>query len=527
MNAGGRASPGACVLAALPALAAGLVNLAMLSRSPLFLHPVVDAAWHHAWACSIASGDITAYAPYFRAPLYPLLLGGLYAVTGPSVTAGAVLSTLLHAVSAALLFRIASGWMPLGAAAATAACWGIWGTAVAYSATLLIEPLYVVLVLASFLLLDEDRLRSGMLFLGLAAIARPGALAVTPALLLAAKPGRLAKGIPVLLAPVAAVWAVNAMTGDPGTVISSQGGINLYIGNGPEADGFTAFAPAAPPPQAEEGLPYRDNVEAASIALAPPGMKPSEVSSWWVSRTLEAAARNPARALALLARKAAILCATQEVPCNYDGYYLGKYSPLLSVLLLPQGVPMLILWALLPGAIAAGRLRRREIFLASWLLLMACGVVAFFVTARFRLPLVPFALLLLGARAFRFGWRSLALAPVGIAAGMAFSLPWRGVVERSGVNMPFHDALAHYEQGRTEEARILFLEAIERASSRPDSISLNRAEAMLDLALLEAREGRTGQALLWLEALESEYPGFVESRRPGLLRGDTGPSGGL
>ncbi|NLP06468.1 hypothetical protein GX411_11045 [Candidatus Fermentibacteria bacterium] len=527
MTPGGRASPGACLLAALPALAAGLVNLVMLSRSPLFFYPVVDAAWHHAWAGSIASGNITAYAPYFRAPLYPLLLGGLYAFTGPSVTAGALLSTVLHAISAALLFRIASGWMPRGAAAAAAVCWGLWGTAVAYSSTLLIEPLYIVLILASFLFLDEDRTRSGMLFLGLAAIARPGALAVIPALLLASKPGRLARGIPLFLAPVAAVWAVNALAGDAGTVISSQGGINLYIGNGPEADGFTAFAPAAPPPQTEEVLPYRDNVEAASFALAPPGLRPSEVSAWWVLKTLEEAARNPGRVIALLARKAALMFATQEIPCNYDGYYLRRYSPLLSVLLLPVGIPMLVLWALLPGAVASGRPTRRELFLASWLLLMACGVVAFFVTARFRLPLVPFALLLLAARAVRYGRRSLILAPVGIAAGIAVSLPWRGVVERSGVNMPFHDALAHCEQGQTGEARALFLEAIDRASGRADSISLNRAEAMLDLAVLEAREGRTEQAARWLEALESEYPGFIESRRPGILQGNTGPPGRL
>ncbi len=527
MTPGGRASPGACAAAAVPALAAGLSNLVMLSRSPLFRYPVVDAAWHHAWACSIASGDLTAYAPYFRAPLYPLVLGGLYSLTGPSVAAGALLSTVLHAASAALLFRIASGWMPRGAAAAAAACWGLWGTAVAYSSTLLIEPLYIALVLGSFLLFDEDRLLAGMLALGFAAIARPGALAVLPALLLAFKPVRLARAGPLLLAPIAAVWAVNALAGDPATVISSQGGINLYIGNGPEADGYTAFAPAAPHRQPEDGLPYQDNVEAASVALAPPGLRPSEVSAWWVSRTLEAAARAPGRTIALLAKKAALMCATQEVPCNYDGYYLRRYSPLLSVLLLPQGIPMLLLWALLPGAVAAGRPTRREAFLAAWLLLMAGGVVAFFVTARFRLPLIPFALLLLGARAVRFGRRSLALAPIGIAAGIAASMPWRGVVERSGVNMPFHDALAHCEQGRTEEARELFLEAIERASSREDSISLNRAEAMLDLAVLEAREGRTEQARLWLDALESEYPGFVESHLPGLMQGNTGPPGRL
>jgi hypothetical protein len=511
----GHASPAPILLPVLTALSASILNMLLLSRTPLFWYPVVDARWHHAWAGLVAGGELFAYAPYFRAPLYPWLLGAVYSLTGLSVTAGAILSCACHAASAGILYRICDRRMPRPWAVGCAMAWALWGTAVFYSSTLLIEPLYILLLLISFDLLDSGRIGAGSLLLGLSSIARPSAL-----ILLLAVPftGMRKRSLPLLLlaaAAPAAVWCVNASRGDPGTLISWQGGINLYLGNGPEADGFTAFAPGPVPADTCGTLPYSDNVEAASILLAPPGSSGSEASSWWTRRALARIASDPAGWAALLVRKTALVLSPVEIPSNYDPAYFRQYSPVLRLLIwpAPAGFPFILLWALLPGALVAGRPDRRTVLLAAWSLLLLAGVVAFFVTARFRLPAVPFLIVLLAGRAREAGRKALLLAPAGLAAGLLLTL-WAGdLVRVSGVNMPFHDALAHFEQGRVDEARNLFLQAIAVGSLREDGISMNRAEAMYDLGLLEAREGRVREAVGWWEAALSEYPGFEPARR--------------
>jgi len=41
----------------------------------------IDALYHYRWASLIASGDVFANAPYFRAPLYPFILAAMLKLT--------------------------------------------------------------------------------------------------------------------------------------------------------------------------------------------------------------------------------------------------------------------------------------------------------------------------------------------------------------------------------------------------------------------------------------------------------------
>jgi len=67
----------------LLALALRIIFLiVMKSGWPGWGSPTIDALYHHLWALQIAQGDILGGGPYFRAPLYPLFLGLLYAILG-------------------------------------------------------------------------------------------------------------------------------------------------------------------------------------------------------------------------------------------------------------------------------------------------------------------------------------------------------------------------------------------------------------------------------------------------------------
>jgi len=494
------------------ALSRGL-HLASLTGVPIFYYPVVDARWHHVWAGLVSRGDLTAYSPYFRAPLYPWSLGLVYRFFSQDVLIGSMLSMFLGVLGAFVLYRIALRKLPWGWAFATGLIWALWGTDVFYSSTLLITTMYTTLLLLSFLLLDSGRKLSGWFILGLTCIARPSALLLLPAAFTLCRP-RL-KGIIAFVLPVLAVWIVNISGGDVLNVISSQGGINFYIGNGPEADGYTAFAtlPGGSDPAGNE-MPYSDNIQAAAGYDLPGNWTGSRISSEWTLRTMSHMLRAPAETFLLTGRKLLFLMSPLEIPSNYDPYYYLAFSPVLRLLLHPGPValPFLLLWALLPGAILAGKLRKEEFLLLLWAGILLLGVLLFFVTARFRLPAVPFLLLFLMVRVSRNARRSVLLCPVGIAAGIALSLFTGGTVRSGGVNMPFFDGLAHVEAGDLDGAESLFEEAISRASSRTDGIDLNRSDAMYNLGVIAARTGRPEDARSWWSATLEYNPDFLPAR---------------
>ncbi|MBD3371066.1 tetratricopeptide repeat protein [Candidatus Fermentibacteria bacterium] len=516
---------GDLVMVASVALLTRTIHLFSILEIPLLANPVVDARWHHLWASAVAGGDLAAYAPFFRAPLYPWVLGSLYFLTGPSVLAGTLLSVGLDVTSAILVYLIASRFVGRGWALGASLCWGLWGTAVFYSTTLLITPLFTFLLLWSMWLALRGKAGSWLL-LGLACVTRPTALLLLPLLWWYHRPD-LKRGC-MFAAPLVLVWAFNAGSGDPLNVVASQGGINLYVGNGPDADGYTAFAPAYV--EAGEGGPeepeaYRDNVQAAAEQIyrqrtgSEGGVEPSAVSGWWTARTLEHVLRHPLAWLSLEGKKLLCLASTVEIPSNYDPYYYRRYSPLLAVLLRRRvlALPFAVLWLLVPGALWAGIGRRRKSramrMLDLWTCLLLLAPLLFFVTARLRLPAVPFLLIALLVRVSRAPRVSLLLAPAGFVAGFLLLSATEGYVERSGVNMEFFDGVAHVREGRIDRAEALFLRAVQRGSSREDRIDLNRMDALYNLGLIAAGRGDMEEAEQWAEVLRTEYPGSAKGLR--------------
>jgi hypothetical protein len=501
------------LLTGAAALTVRLIHLLFVSGHPLASSPVVDARWHHLWAGLVSGGDLTPYAPFFRAPLYPWTLGLWYRVMGQEVITGSLLSILFGAFSAVIVYRIASVRMPRRWALAAGMIWAFWGTDVFYSGTLLITGLYTMLLLLSYQQLDSGSGKLGWLFLGLACIARPSAIVLVPLAFFIRRPGRL--GTVLFILPVLAVWTVNLATGDPATVISNQGGINLYLGNGPDSDGYTAFATSgASRTQPDSLLPYTDNVQQASRTGLPPDWTGSRVSAHWTARALDHAAAHPLEILLLAGRKLIYLVSPVEIPSNYDPYYFRSMSPVLGLLLIPRpvGLPFLLLWILLPGALAAGALKGREIRLLLWPSLLFLSVLPFFVTARFRLPAVPFILIFLLMRFSRKPRKGLLLAPAGAAVGILLSLLTWHTVSTGGVNMPFFDGIAHVESGDLDGARVHFLEAVTRASYRTDDIDMNRTDALFNLGVIALRQGFPDEAASWWRAALEYNPGFQPAR---------------
>ena len=99
------------------------VQLSDPALNPAFVYPSGDAGVHHRWAQQLLNGSWPGPAPFFKAPLYPYLLGGLYAVFG-NQSPLAVQS--VHALISAL-----------GTGLAALSAWRLWSAQAAWSAGLL------------------------------------------------------------------------------------------------------------------------------------------------------------------------------------------------------------------------------------------------------------------------------------------------------------------------------------------------------------------------------------------------------
>jgi 4-amino-4-deoxy-L-arabinose transferase-like glycosyltransferase len=139
-----------------------VVRVAAIVATPHFA-PIFDAHDYDRHALSIAHGHgypdslFRPGAPTaFRPPLYPVLLAGVYAL-GRSWTAGRLLGALLGVAAVALVFLIATRLWGRRVGLVSAALAAVFPPLVLYSASLLSEPLFILLVLAALFATLEYR----------------------------------------------------------------------------------------------------------------------------------------------------------------------------------------------------------------------------------------------------------------------------------------------------------------------------------------------------------------------------------
>jgi tetratricopeptide (TPR) repeat protein len=445
---------GVVLLAALLGLLARIVVAIALRDAPVFRAPVLDPAVYDRWARDIAAGALWPREPFHLAPLYPYLCALVYALAPDGPLAVVVLQ---HAAGVALTVAAGAAGLALAgptAGAAAALLTALYGPLVLTENLLLPEVLGGVLLAVSVWLAARAaavRAASARAALGagcacgLAALVRPTALAILVALaawFLARGPGarstrRRAAGALLLGAMLAVlpVTLVNRIGGGDWVLITASGGFNFYVGNHAAADGGyvqpegVAFAPG------DRGDPTGRG--AAERALGRP-LGARGVSDYWLGRAFSWIRAEPARALALYAKKVALLWNRAEIPQIVDRARVAAEVPRFGRL------PLVGPWLLLPLALlglAIGLPARREsAILRVTLVAFTLATALFFVTERYRVQVVPLLAVLAGAGAAwlartarRRSPRSLALAAAAlVAAALATDPHWFGLAGRLG-----------------------------------------------------------------------------------------------
>lgn len=381
-------------------LALRLIFLFMMkSNWPGFDTPSIDALYHHIWALKIASGDILGGGPFFRAPLYPYLLALLYAIFGTNFILVYLIQNLLGTGAIILIYLIAREFFKPSVGHIAAFLTAINGVMIFFESQLLLDFLLVDFgLLIIYFLLLANRKQSSIYYLiaglcaGLFAITRPNILAVVPLLLiwlfLSTRPSKsvFRQAIIMLIGiaiPIIPVTARNIFIGHDNVLIASQGGINFYIGNNEKADGYTALLPGK-----GHSWQYSDAEYDAAVGLGikPGTLKPSQVSDFYYNKSLKFILKSPWKFIKLQIKKLYLFWNYFEISNNNSLFFITRYIGLgfypiyLFAIIGPVG---------LIGALSFFRKDKRLWLIPFMIFGYMLTVIAYFVTDRFRLPVLP------------------------------------------------------------------------------------------------------------------------------------------
>ena len=516
---------GAIVLAAF---VVRLLVLWQLSRSnPGFFDPTVDSRWHYQWAKSIAAGDWLGSGVFYRAPLYPYLLGIWIKLFGDGLWPIRLAQAVIGSLAAGMVCLIGARGFGRRVGITAGLIWAVYGTMIYYESELLIEVIVVPLTLLAIWLAMREHGHAPIrlwrwlvvgFILGLTAIARPNILLAVPAFWMwswtrasRSRPsslerwrGPLAVTVGVLL-PIVPVTLRNYVVGHDAVLISYQGGVNFYLGNNPKADGLTMIMPEVVLDESVEWQEFVRTTDSVASALAGRPLRPSEISSFWTGRTLAYMRAQPIAAIWGVLKKIYYLFNGYEVGDQTDIYAYARYSWLLGILIWSAGIyfpygiisPLAVL-----GLPLAWRASSRARPLAVYVILYGLTVIGFLVTARHRLPILPVMVIFAAAIAWKLAGYIKAgsktkLMVVGSVVAIHLFVFNRPIVERIMANPAF----TYYQEGLTFDRRGDFAQAVtkyERALAADPAHLASRRNLAYDLVRMKEYDSAVAVSFTYL-----------------------------
>ncbi|MCK4342097.1 MAG: tetratricopeptide repeat protein [Phycisphaerae bacterium] len=467
----------------LAAFVVRLVHVVQSRAVVFFDYPVVDGRAYLEWGQRIAAGDWLGSEVFYQAPLYPYFLALAQLLAGADLFWIRIIQIAVGAGSCGLMFLAGKAFFSRRVGIAAGLILALYPPAIFFDALLQKSVLDLLWTTLLLWLLGRARRRTSVLelggaglVLGLLCLTRENALLLIPVLGawlaihvtkpgLATRAGRVgvfAVGLLIALLPVGfRNWAV----GGEFALTTSQAGPNFYIGNNPDAPGiYVPLRPGRGGPRTER----QDAAELAELARGHP-LTPREVSHYWLGKSWEFIRAQPGAWLRLTGRKAIFTFNAYEIPDAEDMYFYELRCGLIRSLgyLLHFGV----LFPLAVAGIYLTMSRWRELWvLYALVLTMAVSVIAFFVFARYRFPLVPVLTLFAGAalvegyaavRARHFTRIAVAAVAILVAAGASNWPP--PLLKRHSQLAVSHtnagDAL--YENGHYERALSEYQAAVE------------------------------------------------------------------
>jgi Flp pilus assembly protein TadD len=546
-----RSDPGADVTRAPPrawtwflgiagcALVMRALYLTQAASAPLFDHMIVDARQYSLWAHRIAAGAWLGDEVFYQAPLYPYFMAGVECVAGPGPGPMRAAQAILGALSCGILFLAGRELVSHRVGVVAGVLLALYPPAIFFDGLVQkasIGGLFTVLVIWIVSRVRRSPALAWIAALGIAQgllmLTREETLLLVPVMLAwiawtsrgeatrarVLRPAALILGLALVLAPVA---LRNRVVGGEFVLTTSQAGTNFYIGNNAAARGI--YAPLRPG-RSNTAFEREDAVELAEIAEGR-RLTPSEVSAHWFGESFRWIRAEPSAWIGLLARKALLAVNAYEVADAEDIDYYREYAPILDALsrVLHFGT---ILPLAAAGIVLLGARRRDLAIVFTLSATLLAGVVSFYVMARYRYPLVPFAILFAAVTVVEVpalvrGRAWIRLGPALVALTVtAVATNWPLAHKPTALAAAHHNAAAALATaGRDAEAAAEYRRALELNPSVPETWS--------NLGLLLRKEGQLAQAIPCLrKAVELRPDDARFLQRVGTALLDTGDLAG-
>ena len=505
-----------------------LITLQRLASSPLLFSTGSDMQFYDDWARQILLGQWTDHQAFYGLPLYPFLVALLYRIFGSSPFIPGLFQAGLDAGTAVLIYKItvrlitARDNVSSKTAAITgmlaAGGWCFFVPAEAYSAILMptAGAVFVFWLLVWLIVRTETApspircvaygLLIGFTAMGVATILFLVPLFVAAIVLRRTSISQGSRATALLMAGIligtAPCWIHNRFVARDPVFLSAHRGINLWLGNNPEATGYPRF----PGLHAGQGQMLHDSIEQAETAAGRP-LKRSEVSAYWSGKAREFIVANPGAWLKLLARKVGNFWNAFE----YDD--LGVIVNLREDGVLFPGLHFGLVAALgLAGAVFSWRAFPASRWIAAAIALQLVAILPVFVTERYRLPVIP-GLLVLSALGLQRLWAHFANSEYPQAArqlGVVGLTTWL-------VAVPRHDAslwaLEAYNAGRFALEMNNFSSA-ENHLRRAHSLVPDNAETNFALGNLRFAQDNAAAAREFYEAtlrIDGQHKGALNN----------------
>ena len=414
------------------AFAARLVFVWHSRQLPFFFSPLIDAQGYDSRAMELITTGVSR-RPFPQAPLYTMFLAATYLVFGHGYLAPRVVQCLMGAASCVMVQRLGARLSGRTAGIVAGFAAALYGPLVFYETDLLREVLVIFLALALLLCLlrweDSVRLRwaaAGGVSMGLSIIARENILLFLPFAAVwlfvraetRSKKRWLAPALFVLLATlmVVPVTTWNYLNSGAFVPVSSESGINFFIGNSADSERLTGLQP---------GIEW-DHMRKAPQAELGENALPTAYNAWFYRRAFQDIAAAPGAWAKKLVKKAWLVFAAEEIEPNNDINLYRDESWLLRGLIFRLG-PLWFPFGLVVPLFVLGAVTRKP-SAGAWLIFgfiaaYATSLVLFHVRARYRLPVVPVMLPVAAAGTLWFAkqWKVrngkvLAAAALGLVA---------------------------------------------------------------------------------------------------------------
>jgi tetratricopeptide (TPR) repeat protein len=526
--------------------------LAEISGAPGFDAPGVDPGFHDYWARGMAFGEwdrprnlpnpLIRSTPYIRPPGYPYFLAAIYRVFGPGYVWPRVMQMLLGLANVVLAFVFARRWYGSAVGLVLAALMACYWIFIFYEGQFS-EPVLLVFLLLAFVNVAglwygrwtvRHALAAGLL-LGLAALTRPNALALVPVSMVWAvwaargqcQRRRLGAAALVFLlgvvVPIVPVTVRNYAASGEFVPISSNLGINLLIGNHKNAtgkfvrhiEGFGEFGTC---------YAYPELVARLGARLGR-NLSYSEASSYLAGQAARFMRDRPGVVAGLMFKKALLfwgpheISHNKEVQCEREVSHVLRYVPTNFALAAGLFVMGLAVWIgqrrfqkeqpPQAGPSVAGQ-SRITILVLLIIAVYFLSYLPFFVTALYRVPIIPF-MLLFAAYGLVHVWRKAAAreyraAALWSLAGLVlfglFSLPLTAY-EPDWAKWHFSRGSAYTRKGQDEQAVPEYEEAVR--------INPGFFEARFTLGWTLLEMGRDAEGIAQLEECLKLRPDSLEA----------------